>query len=497
MAKTFNISFKFNLTDNMTVPLKGLSASMTGLARTAGAASASVGRMSSGTGSIFKGIIGAQLFTYGLTKLSFGFQKVIGEASKMEDSLMTFTTLLGGSDAAAKKLVGDLQKLGARTPFEYNDLSDATSTLMGFGAATKDTAVSILTQLGDIAQGSAPRLQRIALAYGQIMAGGKANFQDMNQLINNQVPILQELGKMWGVPIGKVREMVIAGKATSAEVQKAFEKMTSKGGLFYKGMERASSTFAGRMSTLQDAINMTAAGIGTALLPMMKDLVMATTVMAEKILRWVNENKALINTLATGLIKFLGIFFSIIATGIGLVWKLRYFILFLSAALLIYKGTMLAIIAIQWIQYLRMMWPLIKSVTASQWAWNIALTANPIGILVVALAAAVGWIVYLNYNIQKMNNLFMELTSILDNPIFAALFSAIPGMDNMIRLRTMNKEAMEAKAASKGALGKSETDIKLKVTAEGGAQVKTESVKKKGSQKVELNTNNGSILGWG
>jgi hypothetical protein len=499
MAKTFNISFKFNLTDNMTVPLKGLSTSMAGLARTSGAASASMTRMSSGTGSIFKGIIGAQLFTRALSGLASTIKESIGLASDLTEVQNVVDTTFGTSAAQINKWSKEAITNFGLSELQAKKYTGTLGAMLKSSGLSGDAIVKLSTDLiglvGDFA--SFYNLDH-EMAMTKIRSGISGETEPLKQLgVNMSVANLEAFALTQGI-------------SKQFSKMKQSEQVMLRYNYLMKVSKDAQGDFAKTLSTSyanQKRVNDTLAkqklaAIFVKVLPMLIEAYKSINSLISSIdADYVGDVLASAFSVLGKAIKFawmvLKPFLLTIISTIKWLYSIKTAIMLFVAALLIYKGTMLAIIAIQWIQYLKMMWPLIKSVTASQWAWNIALTANPIGILVVALAAAVGWIVYLNYNIQKMNNLFMELTTILDNPIFAALFSAIPGMDNMIRLRTMNKEAMEAKAASKGALGKSETDIKLKVTAEGGAQVKTESVKKKGGQKVELNTNNGSILGWG
>jgi len=202
-------------------------------------------RQSSMFGSVITGILGADLIRTGLSFLWRGFKNVVEAASNTENSLAQFTTMLGGSETAARGLVNQLQVLGARTPFQFQDLADAAQTMIGFGAATETNVTERLRMLGDVAQGNSEKLKSIVLAFSQIQASGKASMQDVNQLTNAGVPILKELARMWGftgdTAVGKAREMVSSGRATSAEITRAFQNMTAQGGMFYQSMIRSST----------------------------------------------------------------------------------------------------------------------------------------------------------------------------------------------------------------------------------------------------------------
>lgn len=252
-------------------------------------------RETQGFGNITKGILGAGIITQGFNVLTSGLKSFITEASKTEDTLVSFTTMLGGSEERAKALVSQMQILGAQTPFEFDDLAKATQMMIGFGVATDENVIQKLKMLGDVAQGNKERLSGITLAFSQIQAAGKASMQDVNQLVNNGVPILKVLAEQWGLTgdnaVGAARKMVEQGRATGTEVEKAFIKMTSQGGMFYNSMINASKTYTGVMSTLSDNLKMTASGIGSALLPKVKEVALYISNAASKVLEWVNNNK--------------------------------------------------------------------------------------------------------------------------------------------------------------------------------------------------------------
>lgn len=236
------------------------------------------------------GLLGITAGVAGLTQV---FKKFVTEASKIENATASFQGILGGADKA-RKLVGDLNKLGAATPFDFGDLSQAAQVMLGFGAATQENVIDKLRMVGDLAQGNAERLSGITLAFSQIQAAGKASMQDVNQLINNGVPILGQLAKQWKMTVGAAREAVSKGKASAAEIEKAFLNMTSKGGMFFNGMAIASQTFSGKMSTLTDSINMAFAEIGNAALPIISEYVTKVNRVAVRIADWADANKDLI-----------------------------------------------------------------------------------------------------------------------------------------------------------------------------------------------------------
>ncbi len=315
------------------------------------------GRRASGA---FRSVASAAGMLGGLALLVQGIRGIIGATVEYENSVAGFTTLLGGSQEAAQGLVDTLQTLGAQTPFEFRDLSAATTRLLGFGVVTRETASETLRMLGDLAQGSAERLQGISLVYGQIMSGGKMSAQDFNQLINQQVPIAQGLARVWGVDVTVALRRIKSGAGVAAtDVQRAMQLMTSEGGNFHRSMERASRTLSGRFSTFMDVLRMTATTIGNVFKPMMESALETAISLAEGIGGFIQRNEELVK----GIVGFL---IPALVTMIGL-WVFYKFALMAAA---VWQA---AIIAIDWIKYLADMLPIMRSAIAAQGFFNFLL----------------------------------------------------------------------------------------------------------------------------
>lgn len=327
------------------------------------------------TGMAAVGVIG------GFEIMRRGISMIVGEAANFENSIASFTTLLGGSEQEAQKLVGTLQKIGAETPFEFKDLSAASQRLLGFGVVTKDTVAPTLKMIGDLAQGNAEKLQGISLVYGQVMAGGKMMGQDFNQLVNQGVPIAQGLAKVWGVDVNEaIKRIKQNGPVAAADVQKAMEQMTGAGGLFYQGMMRSSKTLTGLWSTFTDAIHLTASGIGQEMLPMIKELVVSATEAANGMLTWVQANKEFIGGTIRAVI-------GTISTVAKIIWHLRYVILVFTVTWAIMKTLVLAT---KFAGVIKMLFAFrleyIKLI-AAQWGLNTAMLANPITWIIMGIVA--------------------------------------------------------------------------------------------------------------
>ena len=168
----------------------------------------------------------------------------------MEMYTANFSTMLGSEEAAIAK-VNELKKLGASTPFEMADLATATTTLLAFGVEA-DKSTEILTMLGDVSLGSKEKLDRLSNSFGKVQSQGKLTGETAQMMIEAGFNPLKVIAETTGESMTDLTDRMAKGAISADEVTAAFKKATSQGGQFYKGMETASTTFDGLISTLKD-----------------------------------------------------------------------------------------------------------------------------------------------------------------------------------------------------------------------------------------------------
>lgn len=172
--------------------------------------------------------------------------------AQMENYTASFTTMLG-DEAKAQKLVNDLKKEAAATPFGMQDLAQSAQTLMSFGMSAEE-AQKRMKQLGDISQGDAEKFKSLTLAFAQMSSTGKLTGQDLMQMINAGFNPLEEISRKTGKSIGELKDEMSKGAISADMVAEAFASATSEGGRFYGSMEAQSKTFSGQMATLEDGV---------------------------------------------------------------------------------------------------------------------------------------------------------------------------------------------------------------------------------------------------
>lgn len=170
--------------------------------------------------------------------------------ANIEQYTTSFEVMTGSAEKAAQ-IMKELQKIGAETPFETEDIAETTQLLMNYGF-TADDAIDKMQMLGDISQGSAEKMNRIATAYGQMSSAGKVTLEDVKQMIEAGFNPLQEISESTGESMASLYDRISNGTLSVDEITESMQRATAEGGKYYKSMEKQSQTINGLISTLKD-----------------------------------------------------------------------------------------------------------------------------------------------------------------------------------------------------------------------------------------------------
>ena len=240
--------------------------------------------------------IGKRLSTRLTLPIGLAGAAAVKAASDFERLKTSLGVLTGGAKQGAKAFER-LVKFSAKTPFQLKDLAAVNNQLIGFGMTTDD-AFNSLKLLGDVSAVAGADLTRVAVAFGQSAAAGRVMQQDINQFINNGIPIYKILNGVTGASVDQLRKMGSEGKITFDLLKRGFIAATSEGGQFENGMEKLSKTFAGQFSTLKDNLNIALAEFGKILLPILKDLMASFTGLIQRLANLDKGNQKLILAIA-------------------------------------------------------------------------------------------------------------------------------------------------------------------------------------------------------
>ncbi|HMS10342.1 MAG TPA: tape measure protein, partial [Pyrinomonadaceae bacterium] len=137
-----------------------------------------------GIGDVFGGNVAAQAFTRFSSMLADGGTAVLDYSAKLEQTKISFETLMGGAAAAAKH-IDDLRKLSTSTPLEFQSLTKMSQRLQGAGIEA-GKVTELIKDIGNTAAATgevtAERMEGIGVAISQVFAKGKVSAEEMEQL---------------------------------------------------------------------------------------------------------------------------------------------------------------------------------------------------------------------------------------------------------------------------------------------------------------------------
>lgn len=175
-----------------------------------------------------------------------------GIASTRETDRMSFATLLGG-DNKAKDFLNSLTGFAASTPFAYDELTKISKVLLAYGYK-QDEILPLLTKVGDAGSAlgmSTEDMKYVATALGRMQTTGKTTLEYLNPLLERGIDVWAYLAEASGKTKKEVQEMVSKGLVPGEKAAKAIADYM---GYYYKGnMEKQAETYAGLISTLEDA----------------------------------------------------------------------------------------------------------------------------------------------------------------------------------------------------------------------------------------------------
>lgn len=328
----------------------------------------------------------------------------------MESYLTNFKVMLGNEQLAAEKLE-EIRKMAASTPFSLSDLTEGTQTLLQFGIAADDTT-GVLKQLGDISLGNADKLQTLVRAYGKMSSAQKVTLENVNMMIDAGFNPLNQICDATGESMSALYKRISDGKVSFNELEAAVAAATSEGGQFYNGMLEASQTFNGRLSTLKDNVAALTGELTSGLFSALGDIIVKANELVVSITEDDSKMAALKETIGV----------------------LTAAVVAVTAAVLSYKATVAAATAITALHTAATtaMAAAHKAAAAgatglqvAQAALNTVLSANPIGLVVAALAALAAGLVTAYHTSETFRNIvngaFQAVASIAQSTIGAAI----------------------------------------------------------------------------
>lgn len=280
---------------------------------------------------------------------------VRGEFQQLE---IAFKTMLG-SAAQADALMSQLVKTAATTPFGLTDIAQSAKQLLAYGVEA-DKVNETLIRLGDIAAGLSIPINDLAYLYGTTMVQGRLYTQDLNQFLGRGILLIEQLAQQFGVAENQVKALVEEGKVGFPEVEQAIINLTNEGSMFGGLMAAQSQSITGQISNIEDAIDTMFNEIGKQNEGVINDALGLVSTLIEN---WETVGKVLLTVIATyGAYKA-----AVIAVAA-------------AHKLMNIWGTVQAVLSLS---------RSIRSAKDAMLLFNMAVKANPLGLVLSVVAAAV------------------------------------------------------------------------------------------------------------
>jgi len=294
-----------------------------------GFASGVGGRVSAWRQEFVQGLPGGQLLSNPLLLAGAtmgGAWKATQAAMQAGKDKMQLQVMAG--DAQGKSLYDQLTKYATDTVFGTEVYGHASSML---GAGLKaEEVMPMMKMLGDVSMGDSNKLDGLSYAISQVKGAGVLRGQEKIQLENSGFYPLQQIMKKTGETFQEVSKRMEEGKISFQEVYASLEAATGAGGKFHNMLAKIADTPAGQLAQIKGTLDQMMVRVGNVFLPIASKLMQAISWIAEKMGPVLEPLVAYIGTLTAGIL----------------------------------------------------------AVAAAQWLWNAAVAANPIGLVIVAIAAA-------------------------------------------------------------------------------------------------------------
>ena len=190
---------------------------------------------------------------------------VRGEFELQQRSLQAILQNKSQADQIFNKTV----QLALKSPFKIKELISYTKQLAAYRIESSKL-YDTTKRLADVSAGLGVDMQRLILAYGQVKAAAYLRGTEVRQFTEAGINLYGELQRYFEEVKGEayttaqIVDMISKRKVTFEDIENIFKRLTESGGLFYNMQEIQAETLQGKISNLQDSIDVMLNSIGKA-----------------------------------------------------------------------------------------------------------------------------------------------------------------------------------------------------------------------------------------
>jgi len=367
MNSTENVKYVLTLNDLFSAQIKTAINESERLNKSVSNTQSTLSGLAGIAGSVFAGI--------GIAELGRGVMEV---GQTFENAEMGLTTLLKSGEKA-KEVFNAIKEDAMKTPFDFKTLLGANRALLSAGETAEGARKTVLA-LGNAISASGGgnvEFERMTANLMAIKNTGKATAMDIKQFGTAGVNIYQVLADATGKTIKETQNMEVSYDVLAM----ALEKAGQSGGLFENGLSNAMNTTTGKISNLGDQFDMFKNGLFLELKPVILSVIDSLGGLIEtgaKMIPFVKEH--------SGAIK--GIAFAV--AGLTVAYNANNII---SGIVALKTGLLTAGTITSTIATIAQIFAT-EGLTAGFMALNIAMSSNPIGLVIAGLALLTAGVIY-------------------------------------------------------------------------------------------------------
>lgn len=332
------------------------------------AAEASANRLSTSVGGrlkqAFLSLPGAEFITNPIVAMTAGIGTVAGLGMQAEKTAKSFDVLVG-SESKASSMLAEINEYADNTLWSRMDMSSAAQSLLAYSIPA-EKVVKDLKMLGDISLGDKNKMATLSFVFGQISTAGKLLTQDYKQLLNVGFNPLVDISQMTGKSMAQLQDEMSKGQISFEMFEQAVVHATSQGGKYYNMINEQAETTAGKFERLKGSFTASLLEIYNLIQPLLRgvfDGLNSVLTVVKTVIPYISAISPIIGAITAAVAAY-------------------------NAVQLISNGILKGLTITEGIHF---MWLML--VEKAQRMLNAVMAANPIGLVIAAVAALVAGLV--------------------------------------------------------------------------------------------------------
>lgn len=183
-------------------------------------------------------------------------KQTFNSAMETEKQGIAFRVLTGSLENS-RKLMGEINNMAVKTPFDIAEIRDLTKQMLSFGFS-QDDVIPTMKMLGDVTAGTGGDLMLLGRAFGQVRTKGKLYAQELNQLGEQGLGVREMLAEARGISVAELIQGMSPGGDLTIEFQEFYDIVSKlHKEKFFNLMAEQADSAGGRMQNLGETLSLT------------------------------------------------------------------------------------------------------------------------------------------------------------------------------------------------------------------------------------------------